>query len=147
MGETAQAHLPSRWKTARAGVAAARARRDHPAAGPGPCGRWRLSRRARRQLVLRAGRYRPGRVRGAAGARARVGSMVVRGGVRGDAGVDDRGVGTGLLALDPAPGPGRGAGILRGAAVAVPGGVALARGDAWFGGGVGGFSSAGGGGG
>src|SRR3546814_2354763 len=100
MGETAHVHLPSRWQTARAGLAAARARRDHPAAGPGPCGRWRLSRRARRQLVLRAGRYRPGRVRGAAGARARVGSMVVRGGVRGDAGVDDLGVGTVLLALE-----------------------------------------------
>src|SRR3546814_11357193 len=81
--------------------------------------------------ALRAGRYRPGRVRGAAGARARVGSMVVRGGVRGDAGVDDLGVGTVLLALDPAPGPGRGAGILRGAAGAAPGGLALARVGAW----------------
>src|SRR3546814_3390398 len=107
-------------------------------AWPGPCGRGRLSRRARRQLVLRAGRYRPGRVRGAAGARARVGSMVVRGGVRGDAGVDDLGVGTVLLALDPAPGPGRGAGILRGAAGAAPGGLALARAGAWVGGVVGG---------
>src|SRR3546814_19724217 len=107
-------------------------------AGPGPCGRWRLSRRARRQLVLRAGRYRPGRVRGAAGARARVGSMVVRGGVRGDAGVDDLGVGPVLLALAPAPGPGRGAGILRGAAGAAPGGLAPGNGRALVWGGWGG---------
>src|SRR3546814_999938 len=85
-------------------------------AGPGPCGRWRLSRRARRQLVLRAGRYQPGVFRGAAGPRGAAGTRWFRAVFGGEVGWENLGVGTVYLARVHAPGPGVGLGFFVGAA-------------------------------